>query len=149
MRSLHFKEWTKILGWPGFQVYRYELDETLKTFGLWVRRKRGTKKLICSGCGRHCGRARSKDAQEPSRERSLSRDCLHARPYRRSVALEGQSKGQVHGLFRIHGTEHEITLPFQVQADAGQVTATLQFRVFFVKWGMKNPSAFLLKETTR
>ena len=22
---------------------------------LWVRRKRGTKKLVCSGCGRHCG----------------------------------------------------------------------------------------------
>jgi transposase len=29
-----------------------EKDKTLK---LWVRRKRGTKKLICSGCGRHCG----------------------------------------------------------------------------------------------
>ena len=52
---------------------------------------------------------------------------------------------QVHGLFRIHGTEHEITLPFQVQADAGQVTATTQFPVPYVKWGMKNPSTFLLK----
>jgi hypothetical protein len=29
-----------------------EKDKTLK---LWVRRKRGTKKLVCSGCGRHCG----------------------------------------------------------------------------------------------
>lgn len=31
-----------------------ELDEAAKTLKLWVRRKRGTKKLICSGCGRHC-----------------------------------------------------------------------------------------------
>ena len=62
-----------------------------------------------------------------------------------SVALEGQSKVQVHGLLRIHGTEHEITLPFQVQADAGHVTATTQFPVPYVKWGMKNPSTFLLK----
>ena len=30
------------------------MDEKQKTLKLWVRRKRGTKKLICSGCGRHC-----------------------------------------------------------------------------------------------
>jgi transposase len=52
---LRYREWTKILGWPGFQVYKYELDDAAKTLTLWVRRKRGTKKLICSGCGRHCG----------------------------------------------------------------------------------------------
>lgn len=48
-------DWTKILGWPGYQVYRHEIDEKQKTLKLWVRRKRGTKKLICSGCGEHCG----------------------------------------------------------------------------------------------
>lgn len=52
---MSYKEWTKILGWPGFQVYQYKIDEVGKTLKLWVRRKRGTKKLICSGCGRHCG----------------------------------------------------------------------------------------------
>ncbi len=52
---MNYKEWTKILGWPGFQVYQCEIDEVGKTLKLWVRRKRGTKKLICSGCGRHCG----------------------------------------------------------------------------------------------
>lgn len=30
------------------------MDEKQKTLKLWVRRKRGTKKLICSGCSRHC-----------------------------------------------------------------------------------------------
>lgn len=61
---MNHKEWTKILGWPGFQVYAYELDEAGKTLKLWVRRKRGTKKLICSGCGRHCGELHDSSERE-------------------------------------------------------------------------------------
>jgi transposase len=45
-------EWTKILGWPGYRVYRSEINEGAKTLRLWVRRKRGNRKLECSGCGR-------------------------------------------------------------------------------------------------
>lgn len=45
-------EWTKILRWPGYRVYRSEINETAKTLRLWVRRKRGNLKLVCSGCGR-------------------------------------------------------------------------------------------------
>ena len=45
-------EFTKILRWPGYRVFRHEIDETAKTLRLWVRRKRGNRKLICSGCGR-------------------------------------------------------------------------------------------------
>ena len=45
-------EWTKILGWPGYRVYRSEINEAVKTLRLWVRRKRGNRKLECSGCGR-------------------------------------------------------------------------------------------------
>jgi transposase len=33
-------------------VYRQEIDEKNKTLDLWVRRKRGNRKLECSGCGR-------------------------------------------------------------------------------------------------
>jgi len=45
-------EFTKILQWPGYRVYRHEIDEQKKTLELWVRRKRGNRKLECSGCGR-------------------------------------------------------------------------------------------------
>jgi hypothetical protein len=45
-------EWTKILRWPGYRVYRSEINEEAKTLRLWVRRKRGNRKLECSGCGR-------------------------------------------------------------------------------------------------
>jgi transposase len=45
-------EWTKILGSPGYRVYRSAINEAAKTLRLWVRRKRGNRKLECSGCGR-------------------------------------------------------------------------------------------------
>jgi transposase len=41
-----------MLDWPGYRVWRYEIDEKAKKLRLWVRRKRGHKKLVCSGCGR-------------------------------------------------------------------------------------------------
>jgi transposase len=44
-------DWTKVLGWPGYRVYRHEIDEKAKALKLWVRRKRGNRKLVCSGCG--------------------------------------------------------------------------------------------------
>ena len=45
-------DWTKLLGWSGYRVYRHEIDEHGKTLKLWVPRKRGNRKLVCSGCGR-------------------------------------------------------------------------------------------------
>ena len=50
-------DWSKVLGWPGYGVYRHEIDEPGKRLKLWVRRKRGNRKLICSGCGRKLGDA--------------------------------------------------------------------------------------------
>lgn len=46
------REFTKILDWPGYRVYRHEIDQKAKTLTLWVRRKRGNRKVECSGCGR-------------------------------------------------------------------------------------------------
>src|SRR6266849_2323413 len=50
-------DWSKVLGWPGYRVYRHEIDEPAKRLKLWVRRKQGNRKLICSGCGRKLAKA--------------------------------------------------------------------------------------------
>lgn len=55
---------TKLLGWPGYRVYRHEIDEKAKTLKLWVRRKRGHQKLVCSGCGRELERAHDTNERE-------------------------------------------------------------------------------------
>ena len=61
MRDNEFK---KILGWPGNRVYRQEIDEAAKTLRLWVRRKRGNRRLICSGCGRKFSEAHDYNERE-------------------------------------------------------------------------------------
>jgi transposase len=43
------------LAWPGYRVYQHEIDEKAKTLRLWIRRKRGNRKIECSGCGRKFG----------------------------------------------------------------------------------------------
>lgn len=43
-------------------MYRHEIDEEAKTLNLWVRRKRGHQKLVCSGCRRELAAAH--DANE-------------------------------------------------------------------------------------
>ena len=51
-------DWTKILGWPGYRVHRAEIDEGAKALKLWVRRKSGHRRLVCSGCGRRVSEIR-------------------------------------------------------------------------------------------
>ena len=61
------------------------------------------------------------------------------------VAAQGKSEVELHGMFSIHGTEHELTVPLQVEAANGQYTATGTFKVPYIKWGLKNPSTLFLR----
>jgi len=45
-------DWTKVLGFPGYRVYKHEIDEVKKHVTLWIRRKRGNQILRCPVCGR-------------------------------------------------------------------------------------------------
>jgi transposase len=57
-------DWTSVLGWPGYRVYRKEIDEKAKKLKLWVRRKKAGLKLICSGCGQHVPAGRIQETCE-------------------------------------------------------------------------------------
>ena len=52
---------------------------------------------------------------------------------------------QVHGIFGIHGAEHEITVPVVVNLEADHWTASAHFQIPYVKWGMKRPNALFLR----
>jgi polyisoprenoid-binding protein YceI len=90
-----------------------------------------------------------------SRDRKMHKDVLESARYPeiafRPDRVDGKvSAGetatvQVHGLFGIHGAEHEITVPVEVKLEADHWSATAYFSVPYAKWGMKNPSVLFLR----
>jgi polyisoprenoid-binding protein YceI len=62
-----------------------------------------------------------------------------------AVAAERDSKVQVSGRFRLHGQEHDVTLPVEVKAEGGNVQIAIHTEIPYVQWGLKNPSNFLLR----
>ena len=62
-----------------------------------------------------------------------------------TVAPQGSSTVSVHGIFSIHGADHEMTIPAQVEMLPDRWNASLHFSIPYVKWGMKNPSTLFLK----
>jgi polyisoprenoid-binding protein YceI len=62
-----------------------------------------------------------------------------------TVSSQGTSTVEVHGLFGIHGGEHEIVAPARVELAHDHWDLTVHFDIPYVKWGMKDPSTFVLR----
>jgi len=99
--------------------------------------------------------SKSGDSGSGMRDRKMHREVLESdrypditfRPDRieGTVGSSGKSSVRVHGMFSIHGTDHDITVPAEVEMLPDHWTATLHFAVPYAKWGMKNPSTLFLK----
>jgi polyisoprenoid-binding protein YceI len=99
--------------------------------------------------------ATSGESGNPSRDKRMHAAILESAQYPEitfrpdrvdgKVAPQGTSQVQLHGVFTIHGVEHEILLPVTADAVAGQYNVTAIFEVPYVKWGMKNPSTLMLR----
>ncbi len=62
-----------------------------------------------------------------------------------NLGVQGTTTLRVHGYFNIHGGDHEMTVPVQVELESGHWSATSHFVVPYEKWGLKNPSTFILR----
>jgi polyisoprenoid-binding protein YceI len=99
--------------------------------------------------------ARSGDSGSGMRDRKMHKEILESdrypeisfRPDRVDgpVASQGKSSVKVHGIFRIHGVDREITVPADVEMFTDHWTANVHFTVPYEKWGMKNPSTLFLR----
>jgi polyisoprenoid-binding protein YceI len=61
------------------------------------------------------------------------------------VALGGSSKVEVSGRFRLHGQDHDVTLPVDVTSDGKNLQIATHIEIPYVQWGLKNPSNFFLR----
>lgn len=99
--------------------------------------------------------AASGDSGDKSRDKKMHGDVLDIehyadvtftpQKYDGAIAPSGDSNIQVSGTFTLHGTPHDITVPMQVHIDGANLTAKGSFVVPYVKWGLKDPSVFVLK----
>jgi polyisoprenoid-binding protein YceI len=97
----------------------------------------------------------SGDTGVQERDRRMHEDVLESRRFPEAVfspdrvtgqvSLEGEYQVVLHGILRIHGQDHEVTVPATVNVHEGQVIAIAKFMVPYVEWGMKDPSTFLLR----
>jgi polyisoprenoid-binding protein YceI len=60
------------------------------------------------------------------------------------ILSKGESQIDLHGSLRLHGSEHEMTIPATVKVQNDLGTATARFSVPYVAWGMKDPSNLVL-----
>jgi polyisoprenoid-binding protein YceI len=90
-----------------------------------------------------------------SRDRKMHKEILESARYpvisfrpdrvEGNVGTLGSSNIQVHGMFSIHGADHELTMPIRVEVFPDHWTADSHFTIPYVKWGIKNPSTFILR----
>jgi polyisoprenoid-binding protein YceI len=99
--------------------------------------------------------AKSGESGNGMRDRKMHKEVLESDRYPEitfrpdrvdgEIAPQGKSSIRVHGVFTIHGADHELTVPAEVQMAPGYWTATLHFAVPYTKWGMNNPSTMFLR----
>ena len=99
--------------------------------------------------------AKSGNSGGAMRDRKMHREVLESDRYPEivfrpdrvegTVLLPGKSSVRVHGIFSIHGSDHELTVPAEVETTSDHWAAVLHFAIPYAKWGMKNPSTLFLR----
>lgn len=99
--------------------------------------------------------ARSLETGNRLRDRSLHADVLESERYPEIVfaarsftlARSGPQRGEVvlAGSLRIHGGEHPLEIPAQIERDGDAVRIAAAFRIPYVAWGLRDVSNLLLR----
>jgi polyisoprenoid-binding protein YceI len=143
---------------PAQSVVNFTLPDVVHTVHGTFKLKSGTVRFdpaTRKAVGEVIVDVASGDSGSAARDRRMHKDILESSRYPDAVFApdrfdghfgpDGSADLQVHGIFKIHGTEHDVTFPMRVEMQGEQVTATTHFVIPYVKWGMKNPSNFILR----
>lgn len=61
------------------------------------------------------------------------------------LSASGNSDVRLRGVFLLHGSEHELTVPVHAEMSSGKWHGTTKFEIPYIQWGLKDPSNWLLK----
>ncbi|MDP9337965.1 MAG: YceI family protein [Acidobacteriota bacterium] len=99
--------------------------------------------------------ATSGESGNDSRDHKMHKEVLESEKYSEiifrpdrvdgTIAKQGNSKLALHGMFSLHGAEHEFSAPAKAELSADRWKGSAAITVPYIEWKLKNPSNFLLK----
>jgi hypothetical protein len=143
---------------PPRSTVHWSLESSLHTMHGTFHVKRGTVSVDLA-TGKASGEivvdATSGESGNNSRDRRMHKEILESPQYSEvvfrpdradgTIVAQGNSSLKLHGVFSLHGADHELSVPTQATLKEDQWKATASFEVPYMEWGLKNPSNFLLK----
>jgi polyisoprenoid-binding protein YceI len=143
---------------PAASKMHWTLDSSLHTVHGTFALKNGTLHVnLATGkaSGEIAADAASGKSGNDGRDKKMHKEVLESSRYtdivfrpdhvEGKIATQGTSTVQVHGIFVLHGSEHELTVPVQAELGKDHWTGSSNFSVPFIDWGLKNPGNFFLK----
>jgi polyisoprenoid-binding protein YceI len=136
----------------------YTVDSTLHTVHGTFNLKSGILR-IDPATGKADGEiivyATSGDSGNSSRDEKMHKAVLESAKYSEIVfkptlmdgkpALSGTCDVKLHGVFSLHGRDHDLVVPVHAEITGDHWKGSAKFQVPYIQWGLKDPSNFLLK----
>lgn len=143
---------------PAQSQVHWTVDSTLHTVHGTFTLKSGTVHFD-PGTGKAGGEivvfAPSGESGNGSRDKRMHKEILETAKYPEVVFRPTQVAGKVgasgasdvtlSGVFSIHGADHDLIAQVHAELAGDRWRGTSKFEVPYVKWGIKDPSNFLLK----
>jgi polyisoprenoid-binding protein YceI len=143
---------------PAQSNLHWKVDSTLHMVHGTFSLKSGTVRLNSEtgdATGEIAVSALSGESGNGSRDKRMHKEILetakypdavfHPHHFEGKVSVSGISDGKLSGILSIHGADHDVTALIHAELKGGQWTGTSTFEVPYVKWGIKDPSNFMLK----
>jgi hypothetical protein len=143
---------------PARSTVHWSVESSLHTVHGTFHVKRGTLS-VDPATGKASGEivvdATSGESGNNGRDRKMHKEILESTQYSEvvfrpdradgTVVAQGNSSLKLHGIFSLHGADHELSVPTQATLKEDQWKGMASFEVPYIEWGLKNPSNFILK----
>jgi len=103
--------------------------------------------------------ATSGESGNAGRDHKMHREILESGKYPEIIFTPSQVKGtfdqkgpsrlEVSGQFSLHGQDHDVTLPIDIQPAGRRLQMATHITIPYIKWGLKNPSTFILRASDK
>ena len=158
MCSIAFAEQRTFVADPAQSNVEFTLSDVLHTVHGTFKLKSGTLSFDDqngTASGELVVDATSGDSGSKARDGKMKKEILETQKYpdiiftpqhvKGTLPAEGKSQVELNGIMTLHGQMHPMTLTLPLQINDGDASADVHFIVPYVKWGLKNPSTFILR----